>query len=171
METPTFETIQALSMVEMSSAKNGQFLVDVAVNFVEGVTGRKLDASMPTEFDEIALAVVQRLTEVSFYQSSPDFIETISDFGIIASFSAGNYSETRRGLDELRKSGMVVPDPYLNSLLWGLMTPDKQDEWIAWTTGKPLPDFEVTEIAWNADAGSSYIEGEYGQRYVLGVVD
>ena len=78
----------------------------------------------------------------------PDQIETISDFLVISSFSAGSYSETRRSLTELKDARMMTGDPVLNTMLKALMTPDRLDWWIGWWTGVNAPAYAVTEMGW-----------------------
>lgn len=126
-----------------------QVVVDRAIALVETITGRVLDATMPSGLDTIAQAVVQRMTEVYALQNQPEVLETLGDFELLSSFSAGSYSESRRSLTELRDARMIVPDPTLNSMLYALMTPDKLDEWSTWFTGENAPAWDVQEVDWS----------------------
>lgn len=93
--------------------------------------------------------VVQRKVEVMANQLTPDQAETLADFKLISTFSAGGYSETRRNLDELRKNVLIDADPLVNEALWPLMTPDQQDIWLGWLNGVNAPAFEITHVDWS----------------------
>jgi hypothetical protein len=151
---PTAAEIREWSKVDFGSLTFAddddlQLLVDRAGDYIEWTTGREMDATCPQEFERGMAQATQYKTEDMAYQDQPENIETIGDFMLISSFSAGSYSETRRSLDELAKAKMIDADPRLNSLLWGLMTDDKRDFWMGWLTGANAPAFEVTEVDWS----------------------
>ena len=137
-----------------------QVLVDRSTEYVEWATGRDFDA-MPAEFDDMGNQAVQISTEMAAYQSQEDIVETAADFMLISSFSAGNYSETRRSLTELKASGMISANPILHGLLWAMLTDEQRDEWQSWLTGVNAPAFEVTEVNWGGWQGESALQG-YG---------
>lgn len=126
-----------------------QVLVDRAVAYVQGITGRILDPSFdgPAWLEPIAQQCVQLRTEQIGYESQPDYLETAND-DVVASFSAGSYSETR--VDPLKRASMHVlnANPALNRALWTVMTPDMVDNWTAILSGKPVPAFAVSETDW-----------------------
>lgn len=125
-----------------------QVLIDRSAALVESITGYTLPA-LPSAYDPMMQQAIQMATEVLAYQAQPDVIETAADFMLIASFSAGSYSETRRSLTEITQAkGMFTPNPLLNNLLFSLMTPDQRDFWWAWINGQNLPSFAVTEVDW-----------------------
>lgn len=155
MIAPTAAWIEENSDVDFASLGNGwlaadgavQRLVDVQVAFLEWATGRPL-ATMPPEFERLAEQALIYLVENSAQQSTADISETMGDFALIQSFSAGPYNESRRGLDELRKSGLIVADPRLHGLLWALLTDERRDVWMEWLSGVIAPAFEITDVNW-----------------------
>lgn len=124
-----------------------------------------LDTVSPPLTDTDLLPVVQRivagLTLMQVAQSQPDYLETLADFDLIQSFSAGAYSETRRSPGDALKARMLVAWPWLSDALWSIMTPDKYDEWVERITGVPRPASAVTEVAWNA---YGWADAEWGVR-------
>lgn len=163
VDAPTADDIRQWSIVDFGSlgfaddALLGR-LIERVTEAVELTTGRPL-AGLPGEFDKQMEQVLQMLVEQGAYQAQPDQIETASEFFLISSFTAGSYSETRRGLEEIRKSGLLNPNPTIHFLLWALMTAAKRDEWLGWITGVNAPAFETTEVNWSAYQGASYLEG------------
>lgn len=157
MAAPTAAQVREASKIPFASlgfsAPQGddadplQTLVNEAVEFVEWATGRTFP-SMPSQFSASAARAVRILTGVMAYQEQEDVIETIADFGFIQSFSAGNYSETRRSIADVSKSGIICNNILLHKTLWMVMTDEKRDEWQSTLTGVNAPAFETTEIAW-----------------------
>lgn len=169
MTAPTAAAVRGWSRIDFGALGYGDnaklgVLVARANTWLETITGLTF-AGMPTAFEPLAEQAIQMLVEQMAYQSQEDIIETAADFHLIASFSAGDYSETRRGMDELRKSGMLNSDPAIHMLLWRLLTPDKQDEWLGWINGTDLPAFEVTEVDWSAGYGQGYESLDNPPRY------
>src|SRR3954453_3303098 len=76
-----------------------QVLIDRAAAGVLGITGRTL-ATMPAELEPLAQEAIQLQTETLAYQAQPDYVETLADFDLISSFTAGPYSEQRRSVAE-----------------------------------------------------------------------
>lgn len=164
METPDATQIRAWSKIDFEGLGFGedadlQVLVDRAAAQITTITGREWD-SMPSEFEVTAAQVLQGITEQAAYQAQEDIAETSADFALINNFSAGSYSESRRSLTELAKSGLLNPNPMLHGLLYGMLTDDKKDDWIALTTGVNAPAFETTEVDWNFYGGR--YEDPYG---------
>jgi hypothetical protein len=158
METPSAAAINEWSDLNFAEYGYGEEarldrVIGVAVSFIELVTGQTLTALDPT-LDPLMQDATMYATEDRVLAGQPDISETVADFNLISSFSAGPYSETRRSLTEMAEARMIVADPRLNALLWGLMTPDKRDEWNAWVesggSGENVyePAYEVVETDW-----------------------
>jgi hypothetical protein len=153
VEVPSPSEIREWSQVDFGTLGFGedpdlQRLIDRSAAWFAQITGRTIDATFPAELEQLCDAAMQRMVEIAAHYQQPDIIETVSDFLLLSSFSAGEYSEQRRGLEELRKNQMITPDPLLNTLLRALMTPEKLDEWEAYFSDEPVPAFEVTEVDW-----------------------
>jgi hypothetical protein len=168
---PTATQIKERSQVDFASLgyetdEEIERLAAALAPTLEWITGRTL-ATLPPEYDETATLAISRMTATLAYQEQPDQIETISDFLVLSSFSAGSYSESRRSLTELRDAKLISGDPVLNSLLMGLLTEEKLEWWMGWWTGVIPPSFEITEVDWQhrlllAGAQWPYIEQPYG---------
>lgn len=113
------------------------------------ITGQNL-ASLDPALEPLAQQAIRGLTEQLAYQAQPDMIETLSDFDLIQSFNAGPYSETRRSAEDAIKARLLNAWPWLNALLWGLLTPDKYDYWTNFFGGTHAPAFAVSEMDWGA---------------------
>ena len=124
-----------------------QVLVDRAVANFYNTTGQVL-ANVPAALEPLVQQAVQGLTEQAGYRAQEDNLETLSDFDLISTFSAGGYSETRRSPDEMMKARMINAWPWLFRLLWVLLTPDKYDYWTFFFSGDVAPSFAVTEMNW-----------------------
>lgn len=130
-------------------------LVAVATATLLKITGLKL-ADVPEEQKPLVEMAVQGLTEQLAYQAQESNLETLSDFDLIKSFSVGPYSETRRDAEDAAKARKLNAWPWLSDLLWGLLTPDQYDYWIAFFGGDAPPAFSVTEMDWSAYEGLDY---------------
>ena len=122
-------------------------LVEMANAYVEAVTGRLLDASMPTTLDDLALQAVALRTAQNIYDFQGDRIEDLTDAGIV-SFSVPGYSETRRDPTSTFKASMINSWPMLNELLWLLATDEMRDEWLETFAGGVRPAFAYEEVDW-----------------------
>lgn len=177
MTSPTAAEIREWSKVDFGALGYAdddalQLLIDRSAALFTQITFRPIDASLPTTLETVVNQVVQRMTEILAFQSQQDFVETLSDFQLISSFTAGPYSETRRSLTEIKEAKMLTADPALNTLLMTLLTPDAMDFWLGWWSGENPPAFEVTEVdwtfgsgfdtPWRADPYGSYADGETG---------
>lgn len=111
-------------------------------------TGQTYEAMEPA-LEPLVQRAVQGLAEMTVYQESEDYLDTISDFDLIQNFSAGPYSETRRNPADMVKARLIVPWPWLSALLWQLLTPDKYDYWVAFFSGQVAPAFAVQEVDWS----------------------
>jgi hypothetical protein len=172
MVTPTASDVRLWSRVDFTDLGYPpadpdplQVMVDRAVAYCQSVTGVMFDASFPdsTTNTPNAQAAVQYATEMLVYEAQEDYLETAAD-DVVMSFSAGNYSETRVDPEKRAKMRMMNANPALNRALWGLMTPDKQDEWLAAMTGKNAPAMATTEVDWGGWYGPyEPVPGAWGQ--------
>lgn len=98
-----------------------EFQRDTRINLaevnVEPVGAEWTDKKKQEELGQELLIgeAVQMYTEWRVGSSQPEILESVYDFDIIQSFSAGNYSETRRGFAQ--STFMRHPWPRLNRLL------------------------------------------------------
>lgn len=157
MAAPSASDIRTWSKVDFDSLDFGddpslQRLVDQAVALVTRWTGQSWSTGgiysglSPAEGSEpMASGAVRVLTEWLAFRAQEDVAETLSDFDLISSFSAGGYSESRRGGKDAADANRAM----LGNLLWPLMTFDKQDEWLQITAGINAPAFGVTEVDWS----------------------
>jgi hypothetical protein len=123
------------------------------------ITGLRL-TEVPGEDVPLVQQAIQGMTEQLAFQAQPEILETLSDFDLLSSFSAGAYSEQRRSPREMFEARMVNPWPWLNAALWGLMTPEREEYWTNFFTGGNAPAFAVSEVNWGgSDVDSSYIWG------------
>ena len=129
------------------------------------ITGRTY-ATIPAELEPLVRRAVAGLTYMQVVQSQPDYLETLADFDLIQSFSAGSYSETRRSAEDALKARMLVPWGWLNDLLKLLLTPEKADYWDEQFSGEHAPAWEVTEVDWTASGhmtrGDYHVPGPPG---------
>lgn len=152
MDAPTAAQVRGWSKLDFdvlgySDDADLQVLVDRANANFYNTTGRGF-ASIPAELEPLVGQAVQGLTEQAAYRAQEDNLETLSDFDLISSFGAGPYNETRRSPDEMMKARMINAWPWLNRLLWDLLTPEKYDYWVFFFSGQIAPAFQVTEMNW-----------------------
>lgn len=130
-----------------------------ATEYVQNVTWRALDATMPAAFARSAARAVVLRTQQQVTQADPDMVESAAD-ELTSSQSAGGASESKRAFSDFKSANealLVNKWPALNDLLWAVMTPEARLWWKAWLTGEmpPLPPgylaggFNVTEVAWD----------------------
>lgn len=157
---PTVADLESWSRIDFSSLDAPFTDSDLGVQIVRAtayltaVTGRAMDDTMPPPLVPIAQDAYQLQVEQEVFKSQPDYVETSAD-DLIQSFSAGNYSETRKEPGRAtRRSVMplglpdINPDPRLNTDIWLLCTPEMQDYWRFILQGAGAPTFEVTEADW-----------------------
>src|SRR3954451_15185130 len=106
MVAPTVEDIRSwskLDFVEMDYPEPVDpdpdpldVLLSRSLSYVQRVTGRKIDDTMPDDLEETANEAVQMRVEQLVFQSQDDYVETGSD-DQISNFSVTGYSETRGG--------------------------------------------------------------------------
>jgi hypothetical protein len=156
---PTVADIETWSRIDFAGLDNPYTEVDLlrmiyrACAYLAAITGRPIDDTMPPNLVPIAQDAVQLRVEQEAMQFQEDYIETAND-DLIQSFTAGNYSETRKEPGRLRYTGATtgIPEintnPLLNWDLWLLMTSDQQDYWRYIVQGAGGVAFEVTEADW-----------------------
>jgi hypothetical protein len=164
MAYPTAAIVRSKSKVDFDALGFGtdpelQDLVDAAMGLLGRFTGQSWDpigggySGLPPAVgtEGLALQALIRLTEVSAYRAQEDVVETMGDFDLISSFSAGSYSETRRGGKDAQDANIAM----WRALFWPLMTYDAMDDWESMTTGVNAPAFGVTEVDWQSSYGAS----------------
>lgn len=98
------------------------------------------------------------------FRAQEDYQETAND-DVIASFSAGPYSETRYDPNRRGESRSLNSNPALAELLWILLLttvafPDPAvdgmyDMWRSLLGGVNAPAFEITQVDW---AGTQFVD-------------
>lgn len=124
-------------------------------------TGAKFEL-VAADDEPLVFDAVRGLSELAALDQSEDRQETLADFDLLKSFSAGSYNETRRDADDARKARALVAWPWLNTRLWDFMTPDKRAYWIDFFANPgEIAAAGVTEVDWTGGlaAGSSDIPG------------
>lgn len=130
-----------------------------AVEYVQNVTWRLLDATMPLGLARSAARAVMLRTQQQVSQADPDMVESAAD-ELTSSQSAGGASETKRAFSDMKSANeafLVNKWPALNDLLWAVMTPEARAYWKAFLSGEmpALPPgyleggFNVVEVAWD----------------------
>src|SRR4051794_26933146 len=74
-----------------------------AVEYVEGVTWRKLDASMPTGVERRAARAVVMRVQQQVTQASPDAVESAAD-ELTSNQGAGGASESKRAFSDFKSA-------------------------------------------------------------------
>lgn len=93
-------------------------------------------------------------------QQQPGYVATVTD-DVIQSMSVGGYSETRRDPTRRGEEKTLNLWPGLNDLLWALMTPERYDYWIAYTSGAHAPAFSVEEVDWSMIGKDAFYGGSF----------
>lgn len=148
-----------------------QFLLDRAIAYLEAITCRAFDDTMPKKLVPIAQEAVWLRIQQLIFWSDPDYAETMND-NMIQSFTAGNYSETRRD-PRTRFPGVATglpqinPNDWLNWDIWLIATPECRDKWSITLLGQEavaqIPSFEVTEADWGNYGGLYPDDWAYGR--------
>jgi hypothetical protein len=150
---PTVEEIQSwtkLALLKEQTPEDAARTLKRALGLLKKFTGidQAFMAQVGAEDESEIERAIQGLAELLSVQESEERLETLADWDLIQSFSAGNYSETRRSPKDAKEAHMLVPWPELNTLLWGLMTDDARDYWFAFF-GVPVPAWDVQEVDWS----------------------
>lgn len=158
MDAPTTAEVIAATKLEdlkAADAADQDRIVAVANGLLLQITGINL-AQVPAWQEPLVLQAVKGLAESEWFDESEEQLETLADFHLIKSFSAGLYSETRRDAGDAIKAKMLHPWPWLNQLLWLLVGEgtDKYDYWWAFFGGQNAPASEVVEVDWSSGLDS-----------------
>jgi hypothetical protein len=103
-------------------------------------TGVYSDLAPALGSEPLAEDLVQKFVEWEAFRKQEDRAETMADFDLLSSFSAGGYSETRRS----GKDAMEAQVATLKALLWPVMSYEAQEAWIEMIGGPPAPALEIT---------------------------
>jgi hypothetical protein len=117
------------------------------------VTGRTLASITVVEEVAIAQRVLVAFTITQAVGGGAAALNVMEKPWLKA-FTAGSYSETRFSPSELA-GGRTNSPPYpggLWALLWALMTPEKQDEWMFRLSGERAPAGTFVEVDWSGGA-------------------
>ncbi len=170
VDTPTASQLRQHSPYLKAQYPDGdgdadlELLASVTAPLVGSLTGRSIAGSegeeVPLALLPIAFRVIAMKTEQFDGAVGNVKARRLSmNRGNLASFSAGNYSESYFGPDQAMKAKRLDPDPILSELLWALCTPERQQEWLE---------------LWDPEAYPSGVGGlrsfEYGNRPNYGPV-
>lgn len=154
MDAPTAEEIVAASQLNFAEQGYDDAQVGVIVSsansLLTAITGLTFDprGNIDSNIEALVRMAVRGFSEQIAYQGTPEYLETLADFDLIQNFSAGPYSEARRNAGDAMKARMLNAWPWLNGLLWSILTDDKRDYWNSVFSGLNAPAFAVTEVAW-----------------------
>lgn len=154
MLEPTATDLALWSLVDFSSLGFSnparlQVYIDRATAEIVNLTGRDLlSLNMTDDPNLIPLMqqAIQIRTEMLVHQAQPDYVDTLSDFDLIGSFTAGPYSEQRRSPGEAVQARTLSQNPVLHELLFNLLTDDKYDDYLLWVQGQFLPALMFTTL-------------------------
>jgi hypothetical protein len=173
MDTPTAKWIRDFSRVPfdelgwaapVNAADPDPLTEEIGVlsAWVEDVTGYYFGAVLPPDMDMRAEVIPARrepefrkalrmAVEWEAYKQAPDQIEGIIDIEEIQSFTAGSYSETRRGArigpGIMAIETQVHPWPALNRLLLSIQAPwrsnTREVPAVGWSNPARTPGFDI----------------------------
>jgi len=155
MDIPTADDIRLWSRVdfdeqEYTADSDLDREIGRAAGYLLFVTGRPYD-SMPVEFVALVQQATQMRVEQQILGDTADQAETAAD-ELVQSFSAGAYTEARRGYGDYKAANealLVNKWPALNDLLWMLMTDAKRAYWRSHLSGVTTPAWGVVEVDWS----------------------
>jgi hypothetical protein len=134
-----------------------------AVAYVAVVTGRYFDDQTPprgnqltapealagtTDLVPLARKAVRMRTEQIVKHDQPGYVDTVTD-DMVASFTAGPYSESRHDPTRRGETKMLNSWPGLSEILWLLVTEERYDYWISYLMNIHAPAFAVEEVDWS----------------------
>jgi|SRR3954452_3522655 hypothetical protein len=137
-----------------------RLVIPAANALVIHLTGWETFNAVPADKEPLVELAVRLAVEMQAAQSTPDYLETLADFDLISSFSAGSYSETRRSAEDAIKAKALTAWPALDHALVAAMTDDKHDDYLAWLEDQVAPGFAVTEMDWSG-RGLGGLESQY----------
>lgn len=122
--------------------------IERAHAYLETVTGRiAADLTEPSAIATQFKQAIQMRTEQTTVKASDDYVGDINEDAI--DFRAGSYSQERIS-DKERRVGVLNPWPDLDALLLGLLTDEKEEEYIeAGIIVRPIrPAEAITYTEW-----------------------
>lgn len=129
------------------------FETKLAVQYIEWVIGRALDASMPNQLEAMAQKAVALRVVQQVYLDDEDTVEGLGSGASVKNISVTGFSENYivpgDASQSERKGLMVNPHPELNRLLWALMTPERMRWWRGWLADGVIPQYGVVEMDWS----------------------
>lgn len=121
-------------------------VVAAAIAYVESMTCRVLDATLPANLEPLAQdAVLMRVEQVLVGRGNSKAIRDALNNAAVKSMRAGVYSETRRDPADARKAMLVNPWAELSDAILALATPECRARLLAELEGKPQPLAMVVE--------------------------
>lgn len=136
---------------EGEDADSLEILIARFVEWLEAAIGYDIDDDeYPENLQERTGEAIQLGVLYKIVSTEQGIIETAGDFDLIQSFSAGSYSETRRGQGINTRA--LHPWPALNQLLNGLLSPDR--------LGQEIPAMGIVAPDWNV--GKDIIDARTG---------
>lgn len=143
-----------------------QLQVDRALAYLGYVTGRQYVDPQTDVFPLVKTALdqaVQMRTEQVVLALASDQLETAGDVDMIASFSAGPYTESRKDTLAQPERRALNPWPALNDLLWMLLglfpgedndrVMERFDYWRYLLSGITAPAWQTVEVNWGRGMG------------------
>lgn len=124
-----------------------QELVDRAESSFWRITGQTID-EIDAKDAPLVRRVIQGMTEQIAMSSSADTLDTMADWDLIQSFSAGPYSETRRSPEDMLKAKMLNPVPWISDALWSMLTPAQYEHYWMFFSGANIPAWQATDTYW-----------------------
>lgn len=124
--------------------------------YPQGIDGAEPIAAEPVLTRGLRRAVRMRAEQLA-KQDQPGYIDTATD-DLIASFSAGPYSESRRDPTRRGEQRILNMWPGLNDLLWQLMTEERFEYWRLILGMANAPAFSVEEVDWSLVGKSALFE-------------
>ena len=168
---PTVDELKSWSRVDFTSLDapytddDLQVRIDRTTGYLQAYTGRMMDDTLPPQLVPIAQDAYQLRVEQIAFMEQPDYVETANDYAV-QSFTAGNYSETRKEPGRTRYAGATTglpplnPNEMLNQDIWLLCTPEMQAYWQFVLQGTSIPSVATTEVDWaNYDGLYPYSRG------------
>jgi hypothetical protein len=163
----TAAEVEAQSQVNFDSLgltpRRLQTAVEASKAWVEWVTGRPMDPTLPASLMPLGREAVRQRVELMAYRESADAVQTAGTEGI-ASMSVGGLSLSFRdpGARAAQTGGAIgaapaiTPWSVLNENLWALMTDERRDWWMGNFLAGGNPHFAVTEPDFSWPSESSH---------------
>lgn len=163
---PSAENLRDWTLVNLENygfpdddAGNGklQRLINQTCAWLERVSGWSL-GTLPASYVAQAETLIEQIVIWNVFRKQPDAIESRNDYDLVQSFTAGDYSETHRGLHA--GDGRIHADPDINNLLGLFLNPAKRGT-LAPGVARPVePDWnigkDVMSVRSPASAGFGY---------------